>query len=224
MPEHPKVFISYSQQDETYEQKILSFANRLRDDGIDADIDLYNPTPIEGWPRWMESRIQWADFVLLVSSKSYYDKAYQKQNGKGVSWEVNVIYNILYDQNTQTSKFIPVFFDDSDAEYILTPLKGFSYYNISTDDGYKNLCRNLIGKPKYSKPELGNIKELDTDDKLPPVEPKKQRTSMFYSTPIDLDKWNRAKWKGAVYLTQSRMVPVIGLFFENYSAAREIFS
>ena len=31
---HPKVFISYSHVDDVYEQRMLEFANRLRDDGI----------------------------------------------------------------------------------------------------------------------------------------------------------------------------------------------
>ncbi len=38
MSEHPKVFISYSHQNVEYENKILEFANRLRSEGIDANI------------------------------------------------------------------------------------------------------------------------------------------------------------------------------------------
>lgn len=41
MSEHPKVFISYSHQNEEYENRILEFANNLRSEGIDANIDLY---------------------------------------------------------------------------------------------------------------------------------------------------------------------------------------
>lgn len=53
----PKVFISYSHIDDNFERKMLSFADRLRVDGIDANIDLYEPAPKEGWPRWMENQI-----------------------------------------------------------------------------------------------------------------------------------------------------------------------
>lgn len=76
MSENPKVFISYSHQDEGYEKKVLSFANRLRSEGIDANIDLYEEAPKEGWPRWMENQILWADYVVVLASKSYYDKCY----------------------------------------------------------------------------------------------------------------------------------------------------
>lgn len=45
--EHPKVFISYSHEDSSYEKKMYNFANRLRKDGIDANIDLFEDTPKE---------------------------------------------------------------------------------------------------------------------------------------------------------------------------------
>ncbi|MEA5067887.1 MAG: toll/interleukin-1 receptor domain-containing protein [Christensenellaceae bacterium] len=63
MIEHPKVFISYSHQNSDYETKILDFSNRLREDGIDANIDLYEEAPSEGWPRWMENQIKQSDYV-----------------------------------------------------------------------------------------------------------------------------------------------------------------
>lgn len=86
MSENPKVFISYShEQDKDYEQKLLRFANKLRSEGIDASIDLYEEAPEEGWPRWMENQIRWADYVLVVASKSYYDKCYGSQKEMGLT-------------------------------------------------------------------------------------------------------------------------------------------
>jgi len=54
MSTNPKVFISYSHQDAEHEAKVLNFSNKLRSEGIDANIDLYEESPSEGWPRWME--------------------------------------------------------------------------------------------------------------------------------------------------------------------------
>lgn len=65
MSEHPKVFISYSHQNVEYENKILEFANHLRAEGIDANIDLYEEAPAEEWSRWMENQINNSDFVLI---------------------------------------------------------------------------------------------------------------------------------------------------------------
>lgn len=94
--EHPKVFISYSHQGEEYERKMLQFANKLRNQGIDANIDLYEESPVEGWPRWMENEIKKSDFVLVVNDQSYYKKIYDENElGNGINWEVNILYQHL---------------------------------------------------------------------------------------------------------------------------------
>ena len=127
MPKSPKVFISYSHVDNIFEQKMLSFANKLRSDGIDADIDLYNPVPFEGWPRWMEKQILNSDYIIVVCSESYWNKIYNS-NGKGVIWEVNMVYQMLYDEHCNTSKFIPVFWNEDDKE------ENFHVYQVDEDD------------------------------------------------------------------------------------------
>ena len=43
---------------------------------------------------------------------------------------------------------------------------------------------------------------------------------MFISSPINLEKWNAAKWRGTVYLWGGD-APAIGLFFTNYSVGKE---
>lgn len=214
MSENPRVFISYSHQNVDYENKVLKFANKLRLEGIDANVDLYEEAPPEGWPRWMENQIREADFVLVISSKSYYDKCYSENKGKGISWEVNIVYQYIYDSNSQNTKFIPVYFDENDVDYILTPLKSFTYYNIGTKDGYEKLYWRLRGITQTNKPPLCKLRPL----------PEKERKTMFFSTPIDLDKWNAAGWKGMLYLFAPGHSPVLGLLYKNYLAAKNIFS
>ena len=214
MSEHPKVFISYSHQNVEYENKILEFANRLRSEGIDANIDLYEEAPAEGWPRWMENQINNSDFVLVANSKSYYEKCYSDNKGKGISWEVNIVYQHIYDASTINTKFIPVFFEEEEEQYILTPLKSFTYYNIGKKEGFEKLYWRLRGVSKTQKPPLGNLRPL----------PKKEQKTMFFSTPIDLDKWNAAEWRGMLYLFYPGAVPVLGLLYRNYAAAKSIFT
>lgn len=214
-----KVFISYSHIDENYEKKILALANRLRTDGIDANVDLYVAAPKEGWQRWMENEIRDSDFVLIVSDSTYWKKCYNN-HAKGISWEVNLVYQLLYDKNSENTKFIPVFWNAGDDKYILTPLKSFTYYNIGTDKGYEDLKLRLLGLPKYNKPELGkiNLHKLET---LPS---KKQRT-MFFTTPIDVESWNKAGWFAMVYMLYPNpdIPPVLGFAFRDYEAGIDIF-
>lgn len=214
MSENPRVFISYSHQNADFENKVLNFANKLRSEGVDANVDLYEESPSEGWPRWMENQIREADFVLVISSKSYYEKCYSPSKGKGISWEVNIVYQHIYDANSENTKFIPVYFDENDVQYILTPIKPFTYYNIGDKDGYEKLYWRLRGITQTNKPPLGKLRAL----------PEKERRTMFFSTPIDLDKWNAAGWKGMLYLFAPGHCPVLGLLYKNYKAAKSIFA
>jgi hypothetical protein len=66
-----KVFISYSHDTVAHQKRVLGFAHRLRADGIDAEIDLWNASPPEGWPLWCERQIAAADFVLMVCTETY---------------------------------------------------------------------------------------------------------------------------------------------------------
>ena len=68
--EVPKVFISYSHDSPEHAERVLDLSDRLRQDGIDCHIDQYEVSPPEGWPRWMEDRIEWADFVLVVCTET----------------------------------------------------------------------------------------------------------------------------------------------------------
>ena len=70
----PTVFISYSWVEREFGCKwVENLANKLRADGIDADIDMYHDSPAEGWTTWMINKIKHSDFVLVVCTESYYD-------------------------------------------------------------------------------------------------------------------------------------------------------
>lgn len=215
VPENPKVFISYSHDTKEYEDVVFNFANKLRTEGIDACVDLYEESPPEGWPRWMENQIRNSDFVLVLSSKSYYDKCYSNGlQGKGISWEVNIVYQQIYDGFTENKKFIPVFFKQEDEQYILTPLKSFTFYNVGTKEGFDKLYWRLRGVTSRIKPPLGELRPL----------PEKQRKTLYFTSPIDLEKWNDAGWNGMLYLFCPGEVPVLGFLYKNYYRAKSIFT
>lgn len=227
MIKHPKIFISYCHIDEAYETKMLDFANKLRRDGIDANIDLFEESPKEGWPRWMENQIRLSDYVLVVCSEAYASRFYDI-HGKGVTWEVQIIYQLLYGNQCENEKFIPVFWNKDDEKYILTPLKPYTYYNIGTDNGYKDLWRRLLGIKKHEKAELGEIDSSKYDEPKNESLPEKKQKVMFFTTPINLELWNAAGWKGMVYLLPNPaypelQVPILGFMYRNYDAAVRIF-
>ena len=67
----PKVLISYSHDSEEHADKVLSFSDRLRAEGVDAIIDQYEPFPEQGWTLWMKQHLRDSDFVLMVCTETY---------------------------------------------------------------------------------------------------------------------------------------------------------
>jgi hypothetical protein len=138
----PKVFLSYSHDSPEHEDRVLALANRLRQDGIDAIVDQYVPAPPQGWPQWMEREIQAADFVLLVCTETYLQRVEGREQpgkGRGVVWEDNLIYNLLYPKDAEVQRFIPVLLTDGQPSSIPLPLRGLTHYRVDTEPGYEDL-------------------------------------------------------------------------------------
>jgi tetratricopeptide (TPR) repeat protein len=170
--QHPLVFISYSHDSPEHADRVLALSNRLREDGIDCILDQYEDSPPEGWPRWTEKQIHEADFVLMVCTEVYYKRVMGKEKpgtGQGVRWEGNVIYQLIYDADSENAKFLPALFADGQASYIPMPLKGATRYFIDTAEGYELLYRRLTNQPRVRKPGLGDVK------RLPAVQPLQRK-------------------------------------------------
>jgi hypothetical protein len=164
----PVIFTSYSHDSPEHEEHVLALSNRLRNDGVDANLDQYESAPAEGWPLWMEHQIRDADFVLVVCSATYLRRVEGKEEpskGQGIVWEINSIYNRLYSAKLVSDKFIPVLLEGASPDDIPLPLKGFTHYRADTAAGYDGLYRRLINKPLVNKPPLGEPRSLPAREK-----------------------------------------------------------
>jgi hypothetical protein len=94
----PKVFVSYSHDTVEHQERVLGLADRLRADGVDAEIDQYNASPLEGWPLWCEQQIDAADVVLMICTQTYHRRVSgdeERGKGLGVVWEARIIRQLL---------------------------------------------------------------------------------------------------------------------------------
>ena len=98
---------------------MLGLSERLRGDGIETSLDRYvSGTPEQGWPRWMLDELDWAQYVLVVCTATYYRRFRGHETpgvGKGVDWEGALITQEIYDARSATTKFVPVLFDAGDV-------------------------------------------------------------------------------------------------------------
>jgi hypothetical protein len=170
----PKVFISYSHDSQEHKDRVLELSERLREDGIDCNIDQYEESPLEGWQRWMLNQIEAADHVLVVCTERYnrrFRGLEASGKGKGGTWEGHLILQNIYDDHRKTSKFIPVILTAEDYKFIPTPLRSTTFYELMTPNGYESIYRCLTHQPRSPKPEVGKLRTFPTHDRKQTFQP-----------------------------------------------------
>lgn len=165
----PRVFVSYSHDDSTFEMNVEAIVRHLKTCGLDCYFDGDFPAPKMGWPKWMEREISDADFILVFNSKGYFEKHQDdRPDGKGVKFESMLIVQRLYDDGSQTENIIPILMHPKDSEYIIKPLRPFTYYCASNPDSMNRLLERLACAPPPKKLE---VLESDTTTKNAPEPP-----------------------------------------------------
>jgi hypothetical protein len=158
-----KVFISYSHDTVEHRDRILGLSERLRQDGIETLLDRYlNGSPVQGWPRWMLDQLDAADAVLVVCSEPYYlrFRGYEQgSGGRGADWEGALITQEIYDDRSRTLKFVPVFMTAAVPAWVPQPLRGVTYYELTSQAGYDSLYDFLTGQAAVQPSPIGMIKQ-----------------------------------------------------------------
>lgn len=162
MSDKIRIFISYSHDSPEHEERVLALSERLRVDGIDAQVDQYvNGTPPEGWPRWMLNEVDKAKFVLLVCTETYYRRfrGHEKPGkGKGADWEGALITQEVYDARSHTLKFVPILFNYDDERYVPEPLRSVTHYTLDSEASYERLYEFLLGEAGVVPGALGDVR------------------------------------------------------------------
>ena len=86
------VFISYSHDSTEHSDRVLALSDKLREMGVDAELDQYHVRPPQGWPRWCEEQLrpENAKFVIVICTQTYRDRVENRvaaDEGRGVFWE-----------------------------------------------------------------------------------------------------------------------------------------
>jgi hypothetical protein len=152
----PRVIVTYAHDTAQHKQRVLELGDRLRTDGVDAELDQYDPHPKSGWPKWMEQKFEAADFVLCVPSPLYLERFQQADGSKasGSRYEGVLVSTRLFREGCSYDKFAVVIFGEEHTAFIPPILQPCTYYDVSTDAGYDGLYRFLTGQPLIAKPIL----------------------------------------------------------------------
>lgn len=208
----PKVFISYSWEDEEHKTWVRSLTDQLIENGIDATLDQYDLTLGDRLPQFMEQSIAAADFVLIICTPTYKEKADNRQGGVG--YEGHIISGEVFSKGNER-KFIPVIRKGNVRTAIPTYLSGKLGIDLSGktdyDSNFRDLVTTLWGGKK--KPTLGrkptyvdNIQTSPTiadepvhilgiiTDKVTVLSMDGTKGSALYSIPFKLSKRPSHLW------------------------------
>lgn len=151
----PRVFVSYSHDSAEHKKWVLDFATTLRNRGVDAVLDQWDLKPGDDLPHFMETQLQAADYVVMICSENYVEKANAGEGGVG--YEKMIMTSSLLSK-IDDSKVIPII-RQAGTDHRPTFLKSKLYINFSNDDDIEysldDLLRVLLNSPLYTKPELG---------------------------------------------------------------------
>lgn len=143
-PENPKVFISYSWDDETHKRWVFELAKRLRSEGIDAIIDQTHLALGGDTPEFMERSILESRYVLVICTELY--KARFDGRVRGTGYEGHIITAQMV-ARVGSGKFIPVLRSHDWGTALPTALQGIWGTDLRKDseDEYRRLLAQLHG-------------------------------------------------------------------------------
>lgn len=151
----PRVFISYSHDSIEHKGWVLDLATTLRNRGVDSVLDQWDLQPGDDVPHFMETNLDACDFVVMVCTGKYVEKA----NGGtgGVGYEKMIMTQSLM-KRIDDSKVIPIIRQNG-TNKVPTFMGSKLYIDFSNDDEIEfaldELVRKLLGVPLYEKPEIG---------------------------------------------------------------------
>ncbi len=169
----PKVFISYSWTDQSHQELVKHWADRLIADNIEVVLDIYDLKEGDDKYVFMEQMVtdKSVTHVLVICDRKYSEKADGREAGVGT--ESQIISKGVYEKVKQ-SKFIPIVcgFDDNGQPYLPTFLQSRIWIDFSNpeaeNENWERLIRLIFGKPLHVKPKKGKTPSYITEDqKLP---------------------------------------------------------
>jgi hypothetical protein len=191
-----KVFISYSWDSDDHKTWALDFANRLRDDGIDAVIDQTHLGLGGRTPQFMEQSVTGSRYVLVICTEKYKARFDSRQGGAG--YEGHIITGELINQ-VGINKFIPVLRKggwDTAIPIALSGVFGVDLRNDSTEE-YQRLLRHLHGltelRPIGNKPDWLGTSQSSPLVITPPA--YGEQLKALADTAIIKKIWSKPRWR-----------------------------
>ena len=153
----PRTFLSYSWDGREHQEWVTKFAERLQgESGVEIIFDGWHLKPGDDKLHFMEQAVAESDFVVVVCTPTYLERANKRQGGVG--YESMVITSQLAER-ILTNKFIPVLRKGTWDSSLPIYLKSRMGVNLSDEpyreDEYEKLLR-VLHREAIQPPRLGS--------------------------------------------------------------------
>jgi len=136
----PKIFISYSHDDENHKVWVKELAIKLRKNGIDVILDQFTPLGTD-LSLFMEQGLSESHKVLCICSMIYNEKA--NAGISGVNYEKRIICKELMKETTSTW-VIPIIRNNQSDEKLPMFLSGIKYISFDDDAQFSTKYYELL--------------------------------------------------------------------------------
>lgn len=152
----PKLFISYSHDNDCHKGWVCELAARLRSDGVNVILDQWELKLGSNVARFMETELKSANRILVICSEEYVKKANNGEGGAGYEGQI-LTENLIKNQNQ--NRVIPIIYSNSSSELMPSFLTSRYYADFRQNENFKRnydtLLRDILEKPENQKPDLG---------------------------------------------------------------------
>jgi len=164
----PRCFISYSWESKSHKDWVRYLAEQLQANGIFVHLDQWDIALGDDLPHYMETSIRDSNYVLLVCTPSFAQKA---NSGKGgVGYEKSIATGEIFEMSAPNTKYVPLIKSGSPEESLPSYLKSKAYEDFRDNGNFsenlENLLRHLHKAPQHIRPPVGSKPLFENRDKL----------------------------------------------------------
>jgi hypothetical protein len=163
-----RVFVSYAHASALHVEAVRQLWLLLRENGVDARLDLPATARRQDWTLWMLEQFRSAEYVLVIASQEYRRRADGEaaaDEGRGVQFEGALLRDHYYeDRKTWARKVLPVLLPGEGVEGLprwLGPTSSavYSVKELSAA-AVEELLRVITEQPAYVESPLGLVPAL----------------------------------------------------------------
>ena len=159
------VFVTWAHGGEAWEEAIAGFVFKLRELGIEADVDLFHLNePSVNWATYGPSAAKRSDFVLIAASAAYkerWEETGDPRTGAGAAREANVLKALFNDDRKQFYEKVKiVILPGATTADIPDELRAaVQRFEVKASDfeGLMDLVRTLTGQAAYVPQPVGIV-------------------------------------------------------------------